>query len=529
MIVWPVGAPAPGGRMSDTSRWGCVMVRSAVAAAVVLGLIGVASGPCAADPVVMTTIGGFNGPVAVAVSPDGGRAYVANDPGNSVSEIDTATSQKTGPDIAVGQAPYGVAVTPDGNRAYVTNFNSDSVSVIDTRTRALLGQPILVGSSPYGLAITPDGKQVYVANRNSFTVSVIDTATNQKAGPDIAVGKSPQAVAVAPDGTRAYVSNYGSDSVSVISTATHQKTGPDITVGDGPVGVAVTPDGHRAYVANYGSDSVSVIDTASSQGGGPDIMVGDRPKGIVASPDGTRVYVTNLFGNTLSVIDTATSQKTGPDIAVGTGPYAVAVTPDGSRAYVTNGNANSVSVIALRPAPPHSVTATAGDRQATAAWAAPTFSGGEPITSYTATASPGGQNCTAHESLMCTITGLTNDTSYTVTVTATNTIGTSIPSAASAPVTPWVPAPLQPPGKATGLKAKVRHGKARLTWKAVAGTEYYQVRISKAGGRTFKAWKNTTQRVYKVKVRKGKKYRFQVGPVGPGGPGPISTIRFRGK
>ena len=44
------------------------------------------------------------------------------------------------------------------------------------------------------------------------------------------------------------------------------------------------------------------------------------------------------------------------------------------------------------PDPPTGVAATAGDGQATITWSAPASDGGSPITSYTVTASPGGQS-----------------------------------------------------------------------------------------------------------------------------------------
>ncbi len=64
------------------------------------------------------------------------------------------------------------------------------------------------------------------------------------------------------------------------------------------------------------------------------------------------------------------------------------------------------------------------------------------VSSYTATASPGGASCTAvAPAVTCTITGLTAGTSYTATVTATNPQGTSPASQASNAVTPTAPPP----------------------------------------------------------------------------------------
>ena len=85
------------------------------------------------------------------------------------------------------------------------------------------------------------------------------------------------------------------------------------------------------------------------------------------------------------------------------------------------------------PGAPTIGTATAGDGEATISFTAPSSDGGSPITSYTATSSPGGITGTLSQSGSgsITVTGLTNATAYTFTVTATNAIGTSVASAAS--------------------------------------------------------------------------------------------------
>src|SRR5581483_3982422 len=88
------------------------------------------------------------------------------------------------------------------------------------------------------------------------------------------------------------------------------------------------------------------------------------------------------------------------------------------------------------PGSPTNVTAVAGDAQATVSWHAPASDGGSPILSYTVTSSPGGFTCmwTLTGPLSCTVTGLTNGTTYTFTVTATTLNGTGAASLPSNPV-----------------------------------------------------------------------------------------------
>jgi len=83
-------------------------------------------------------------------------------------------------------------------------------------------------------------------------------------------------------------------------------------------------------------------------------------------------------------------------------------------------------------------TATTGSAQATVSFTAPVSNGGTAITSYTATSSPGGITGTLNQagSGDIIVSGLTNGTAYTFTVTATNAIGTSAASDASNSVIP---------------------------------------------------------------------------------------------
>ncbi|HLI55575.1 MAG TPA: DUF4082 domain-containing protein, partial [Actinomycetota bacterium] len=96
---------------------------------------------------------------------------------------------------------------------------------------------------------------------------------------------------------------------------------------------------------------------------------------------------------------------------------------------------------ATAPSAPTGVSAAAGNAAATVSWTAPA-NGGSPITSYTVTPYVGTTAQTATTvtgsppATSTTVTGLTNGTSYTFVVIASNAVGASPPSAASAPVTP---------------------------------------------------------------------------------------------
>jgi hypothetical protein len=88
------------------------------------------------------------------------------------------------------------------------------------------------------------------------------------------------------------------------------------------------------------------------------------------------------------------------------------------------------------PGAPTDVSASAGNREATISWTVPISNGGYAITGYTVTASPSGLTCNTTGATSCTMTGLSNGTSYTFTVVATNSVGNSASSSASNAVTP---------------------------------------------------------------------------------------------
>jgi uncharacterized protein (TIGR02145 family) len=158
----------------------------------------------------------------------------------------------------------------------------------------------------------------------------------------------------------------------------------------------------------------------------------------VAMPFGTDVtaLVATFTTTGVSVKVDSTVQESGTTAHSFTSPVTYTVTAaDATTQDYTVTVAVASSTV---PGAPTIGTATAGNAQATVTFTAPVSDGGSAITGYTVTSSPGGLTGTGTASPII-VTGLTNETAYTFTVTATNAIGISVASSASNSVTPVTP------------------------------------------------------------------------------------------
>ena len=280
--------------------------------------------------VVDTNLLGVFGPqpttTTVAGPPSGGPS--GGD--GAVTIVSTVTDTVVG-SVTVGVGPIDVAFSPDGARAYVTDNDPDGagqVSVITTATRTVVGTVTIPGPSglggldPTSVAVGDDGHEVWVSEVDDLAVTASGTATTA-AGDD--------------DGA-----------VVVVSAATGAEVAR-VAVGAGPFFLVASGDGREMFVADKVSCDVRRIDTATFAvtgtvkwpaghgcpyglaGGG-----GDETVETVTGDDHT--FAAGKPGTSVGYVDfaTATAVVTG---SVGDDPVTVALADGGERAYVVDADA----------------------------------------------------------------------------------------------------------------------------------------------------------------------------------------------
>ena len=255
---------------------------------------------------------------------------------------------------------------------------------------------------------------------------------------------------------------------------------------------------------------------------------GPATNAVVGSATGAKLYAPNPFapGSSFSHLDEATyGELSGnalmtPGVRPGEaekepGPITVAIFKD-----------MGWGVAAAVPGAPTGATAVAGNASATVSWTAPADDGGAAITNYTVTSTPDGKTCTkAAPPLNCTVTGLTNGTTYTFTVRAQNSSGQGPASAASNAVVPVAPPAV--PGAPLNPLATAGNGSATVTWAAPTsngGAPITQYVVTSTPDGLTCTWTGGPLTCLVNGLTNGTPYRFSVTAKNSVGPGPASAL-----
>ena len=245
---------------------------------------------------------------------------------------------------------------------------------------------------------------------------------------------------------------------------------PAGTQGTISVGASNYLDG-EPYFTNFG-ECVDIFAPGQS-------IVSSWPKDLSAPTlyrgvTGTSMAAPHVAGAVARFLQSATVTATTPTDAwnwLKTNATCNAITyykssaTDTSRAALvkTPNRLLAVEAPATVPCAPNGVTATVANKSSVVAWEEVPSSNGSAITAYTATATPGGKSCTVLSGTTCTITGLVNNTAYTIAVAATNGVGVGA-SSNTVTITP-----VGPPGAVTSLVAATQKNALAMSWVQAEG------------------------------------------------------------
>ncbi len=296
-----------------------------------------------------------------------------------------------------GTASFGTMTLTSGGSgdAFTAKVNADGTYAWATKGGGTRGD------SAWGVSALPDGSSIITGRFKGTAIFGTTTLTSGGSG-DAFTAK------VNADGTYAWATQAGG-------------TGTDAAKG-----VSALPDG-SSVITGYFNGTASFGTTTLTSGGSGDAFTAK------VNADGTYAWATRAGGTGYSVANGVSALADGSSII--TGYFSgTAIFETTTLTSAGSNNAFTARIATDAPPAPTGASASSGIRKAIITWN--TVAGGL-VSSYTATASPGGASCTAvAPTVTCTITNLTAGTSYTATVTATNQHGTSPPSRASNAVTP---------------------------------------------------------------------------------------------
>ncbi len=424
------------------------------------------------------TIGGAS---ATSVSVVNSTTITATTPSGTAGARDVAVTTVGGTGTGTGLFTYIAAPT-------VTNISPDygattgSTSVTITGTNLTGATSVTIGgASATGVSVV--NSTTITATTPAGTAGARDVAVTTVGGTGTGTGiftyiAAPTVTGISPSSGP----TTGGDSVTITGTSFTGTT--SVTIGgSAATGVAVVNDTTITATTPAGTAGAKDVIVTNSVGSGtgtslytyvaaPTVTGISPASGTDAGGTGVTITGTNLTGATgvtiggsaatgITVINSTTITATTP--AGTAGARDVTVTTIGG-----TGTGTGLFTYLSAPGAPTGATASGGDTQATVNFTAPTSDGGSTITTYTATSSPGGLTGTCAGPAACaiTVTGLTNGTVYNFTVTATNAIGTSAPSAASNSVTPAAGPTV--PDAPTSVTATAGYGQATINFSAPA-------------------------------------------------------------
>ncbi len=317
-------------------------------------------------------------PVALTISADGSRLFVANRRSGSVSVVDPSKG-RVASESEVGRGLADLAMLPSG-RLLAVDRDADALLVL-----AVVGESVEVearlpvAADPASVLARPDGSGCVVASSASRRLSVVDLPVDAggRVAPRLArsipLPFAPGLLAWAVPGSKLVAAEAAGGRIAVVDSALDRPDSVRPIPAHNIRGLAVGPDGRSLVVAHQAASPLARSSFEDVHWGslignhlrslalpallnpGADLLDGSRlvdlgrpgraagdPGPLAFGPGGRLAVALGGVGEValLDAFDAAEPRR----VAVGRGPSAVLMTPDGARAFVADALDDAVAV-----------------------------------------------------------------------------------------------------------------------------------------------------------------------------------------
>ncbi len=326
-------------------------------------------------------VDGLSGAIALALSPDGTRLYVAsfdhslttfarNPATGLLTHVETRRDGVGGVDGL--RSARDVAVSDDGTRVYVAASGDNAVSVfapnpgtggLDFIEAQFNGGGVLGLTGAFSVAVSADGEHVYVGGLGEGRLAIFERNTSTGGLAFVAALNRDEVrgLVLSPDGTHLYVAATLYSSIPIF--ARDAVSGGLSSIGSaraylrrsalrGATDVAVSADVAHVYASARHDDAVSAFVRDASTGrlrlvdvrrNGAGGLAGlQQPMGVALSPDDAHVYATSQYVGEVTtfardsadgVLSLVQQIQASGLAALATSQRAI-VSPDGAHVYV---------------------------------------------------------------------------------------------------------------------------------------------------------------------------------------------------
>ncbi|MFO0957936.1 MAG: cytochrome c peroxidase [Isosphaeraceae bacterium] len=311
-------------------------------------------------------------PTALAIAPEGDRAFVANRGNGSLSVV------RLDPPEVLSEAPLGRSLSDlvfkDRGSLVIADEKAHEILVVDPARPSEVRKRIAVAPYPVGVRASNDGRSVFATSLWSRCVSKVDLETGEQGRLDLPF--APRALLALDPAGKLLVADAFGGNLAVVNLPTWKVDSIRILKAQNIAALAVHPDGRRLVISHQNlrksarstSDDIhwgflvagslrwlpldDILDPSVTDFSGRGRVAnlgrpgdgGGDPAGLAIARDGTAV-IAQAGVNQVAIgpIDEPIATR----VAVGARPTAVAITPDGKAAVVANAMDDTLQIFDL--------------------------------------------------------------------------------------------------------------------------------------------------------------------------------------